>query len=107
LRPVFHHSENNVVYNDFGADLLDLLDELGFVTDPMLFASSVEVTSHHVTSAPPVPCRASNGTAAPARQRGSAPEIDLRAGPAPDPRDARRRGRNPADLHIYRWAVQD
>ena len=83
LRPVFHHSENNVVYNDFGADLLELLDEIGFVTDPMLFASSVEVTSHHVTfcSTRPAP-RIEPVQQLPLDNGEVLPEIDLRAGPA-------------------------
>lgn len=48
LPPVYHNSQH-LVYNDFGYDLLDRLDELGFVTNPMLFASLSATTSSQVT----------------------------------------------------------
>ena len=43
-----HHGPH-LVYNDFGLDLLDRLDAVGFVTDVMLFASTSETTSKQVT----------------------------------------------------------
>jgi Methyltransferase domain len=48
LPPVFHNVEH-LVYNDFGTDLLDLLDRVGFDTDPVLFASTSATTSSQVT----------------------------------------------------------
>lgn len=48
LPPVFHNRDH-LVYNDFGLDLLQSLDRIGFATDPMLFASSTVTTSAQVT----------------------------------------------------------
>ncbi len=45
--PEYHY--HDLVYNNFGYDLLDRLDEMGFVTDPMLFASTTALTSSQVT----------------------------------------------------------
>lgn len=47
--PPKYHNREHLLYNDFGLDLLDLLDEIGFVTDPMLFASESATTSAQVT----------------------------------------------------------
>jgi SAM-dependent methyltransferase len=45
--PMYHGP--HLVYNDFGLDLLDRLDAVGFVTDVMLFASTSETTSKQAT----------------------------------------------------------
>ena len=49
LLPPVYHASQHLVYNDFGRDLLDCLDEIGFVTNPVLFASSSATTSSQVT----------------------------------------------------------
>jgi SAM-dependent methyltransferase len=48
LPKVFHNGEH-LVYNDFGRDLLDLLDGIGFRTDPIRFESTSETASSQVT----------------------------------------------------------
>lgn len=45
--PVYHGA--SLVYNDFGLDLFDTLQAIGFVTDVQLFASSSETTSRQAT----------------------------------------------------------
>lgn len=47
--PAVYHNHDHLVYNDFGRDLFDLLDGVGFVTEPLLFASASPTTSVQVT----------------------------------------------------------
>jgi hypothetical protein len=48
LRPPKYHGAA-LVYNEFGRDLLDVLDDIGFVTSPKLFATTCAATSRMVT----------------------------------------------------------
>jgi len=48
ILPAVYHG-TSLVYNDFGTDLLDLLDEVGFVTEPDLFPSGSATTAVQVT----------------------------------------------------------
>lgn len=43
--PAVYHNGEHLVYNDFGLDLFEHLDTVGFVTEPLLFASSSATTS--------------------------------------------------------------
>ena len=49
LLPKLFHNDEHLVYNDFGRDLLDLLDAVGFRTDPVRFESTSEAASTQVT----------------------------------------------------------
>jgi SAM-dependent methyltransferase len=49
LPPVYHFSEKNLVYNDFGRDLLEPSRRARLRHDPMLFASTSATTSSQVT----------------------------------------------------------
>ena len=58
--PAVYHNHEYLVYNDFGLDLLDALDDIGFVTEPMLFVSASATTAAQVDvllAATPRPCR--------------------------------------------------
>jgi len=69
LPPVFHN-RTHLVYNDFGLDLLAMLDDIGFVTEPILFASSSPTTSLQAAfcSMRPLPTGASAAVRVPARE---------------------------------------
>jgi SAM-dependent methyltransferase len=44
LLPAVHHNREHLVYNDFGLDLLELLDDVGFVTEAIQYASGSPTT---------------------------------------------------------------
>ena len=48
LMEAAHHA-GHLVYNDFGRDMLDRLDEIGFDTEPVVFASPSDAASQLVT----------------------------------------------------------
>ena len=46
-KPAYH--DGHLVYNDFGADLVELLDDIGFDTDVVRFESPDEEASTQLT----------------------------------------------------------
>lgn len=64
LKPVLHN-DLHLVYNDFGADLLDRLKEAGFTTEVVAFSSpdpvAATVVAHRSVKRPSIARRVANG----------------------------------------------